>query len=236
MSEKQRRYTKDGVRSIIQSKDWYVFNQVSGGFNWSLSVQNIAHQLLTDPIKVRTAIETAFTPNCLSQIEMREDGETIKKTSLLKTLKDEHIDTYIWTVGDEQWQKTKFEKSGADRFIPTDHYYSSPHNKHETLNGMMRLLGNENDFFIVVDDKQSNIDFIDHLANEYKTYGIEIESYHMRLDDPKANATSFHHWLMEQIKGHPGKTLRLILDFDGVAADTDGVLSGPAVDNILKLL
>jgi len=236
MNEKTRSFTKEVVRDVIKNKAWYGLDPITGAFDWPLSVQKIATQLSINPIDTGDAIKRSFTPKCLTQVE--KPGKTIlpKKEPLLKALKDKGIEPYIWTVGDVDWQKTKIKRSGTTKFVKEDHYFFSQIHKEDTLRRMIELLQDNNSYFIVVDDKRSNVDFIASLAEEYKKRGIEVGNYHMKLEDPNANATAFYKWLLEQMKNHVGKKLKLILDFDGVVANTDEVLLGPVVDNLFALL
>lgn len=89
---------------------------------------------------------------------------------------------------------------------------------------------------MVVDDKPDNIELVRSLAQEYMNERIIIQDYLMRLRDREADATAFFRWLTYLKEAKAGQAMELILDFDGVVADTDGVLFGPAVDNLHALL
>ena len=181
-------------------------------------------------------MEESFTPQCLTQVEI-ETPEGLEKKPLIEVLHNDGIETFVWTVGDEYWQRTKFEKTGANNFILPDHYIFSPQKKEETLRELIEAIiaSQEKCFIIVVDDKKSNVDFVAQLGDEFRER-IEIGNYHMKLNDSQANPTAFYRWLQDQIKNYPGKKLKLILDFDGVIADTDSVLFGPVVDRLFELI
>jgi hypothetical protein len=152
----------------------------------------------------------------------------------LQALRTIAIKPHIWTVGDPEWQRTKFAKTGAFDFVDNDHYHCVEANKDERLRELLNELSKHTNQFIVVDDKQANIKKIRQITKEFMDKGIVIGDYHMKLYDPQADATAFFQWL-QSLGLSPG-SFELILDFDGVVADTDNVLFGPAVENLTRLL
>ena len=235
MSESTTPFTRDGVLGIIKSKAWYGLNSVTGSFDWKASVGNIASELRLSPNSVNCAIAQAFTPDCLSQVAHIESDDS-SSISLLGALQKIGIKPHIWTVGDPEWQRTKFERSGASEFIDPDHYHVSTANKLEDLRKIIESLSVDGKKrIIVVDDKESNLQEVRQLAEEYGKKGIKIGDYHMKLKDVQADATAFYQWL-QQLNEASGEPIELVLDFDGVVADTDGVLFGPATDNLWSVL
>lgn len=235
MSELSTPRTRDGVLSVIRSKAWYGLNPATGAFNWQASLNNIASELRLKPDSVNLAITQAFTPNCLSQVAQVENSNT--QIPLLAALQNIGIKPHIWTVGDPEWQKTKFERSGASEFVDSEHYHSSTANKLEDLKRIIEILSAQGKKrIIVVDDKESNLQEVRQLFDEYGKKGIKIGDYLMKLKDGQADATAFFQWLQQQLNEDSSQPIELVLDFDGVVADTDGVLFGPAVDNLWNLL
>jgi len=222
---------RERVLTIIAESAWCGISP-DGAFNWQLSLEKLAENLRLPIDQVKETMEESFTPQCLTQVEI-QTPEGLKRKPLIEVLHDEGIETFVWTVGDEYWQRTKFEKTGANNFIPLDHYIFSHQKKEKTLRKLIETIANQEQdcFVIVVDDKKSNVDYVAQLGDEFRER-IEIGNYHMKLNDPQANPTAFYRWLQDQIKNHPGKKLKLILDFDGVIADTDSVLFGPVVDRL----
>ena len=235
MSELSAHPTRDYVLSVIKNKAWYGLNPTTGSFHWETSVSNIASELSLNPNSVNSAITQAFTPNCLSQVTNENNSNT--QIPLLEALQKIGIKPYIWTVGDPEWQKTKFERSGASKFIAPDHYHNSISNK---INGLKEIIetisARGKKRIIVVDDKESNLNEVRQLFDEYGKKGIKIGDYLMKLKDGQADGTAFYQWLQQQLNESPSEPIEIVLDFDGVVADTDGVLFGPAIDNLWSLL
>jgi len=231
------------VKDVITNKGWYGYNDQNGGFNWPKSVGAIAGALSLDPIKVEEAITSAYTPMCLSQVELEgENGET-SSISLLKALQNKGVSPHIWTVGDLSWQEKKFNRSGAEHYVDKSHYHCSSSDKLKDLEVIIDAQVNSQDKpvkkrFIVVDDKEANIRDIKGLVSQYLERGVSLGNYHMKLNEPQADATAFYKWFLLQLKSaqDENEELVLILDFDGVVANTDAVLFGPAVENLAKLL
>jgi len=237
MAELKAPLTRDGVLGIIRNKAWYGLNPVTGAFNWKTSVDNIASELGLNPNRVNSAIAQAITPNCLSRVAHIENNDNNSQIPLLSALQKIGIKPHIWTVGDPEWQKTKFERSGASEFVDPDHYHNSTANKLEDLRRIIESLSSYGrKRIIVVDDKENNLQEVRQLYGEYGKKGIKIGDYLMKLKDGQADATAFYQWLQQQILDVSGEPIEFVLDFDGVVADTDGVLFGPATDNLWSLL
>jgi len=179
---------------------------------------------------------SAFTPSCLSQVRSTDPNGELRQEPLLSVLRNDGITPHVWTVGDIKWQITKFTRTGADIYVPVDHFHCSDAHKEQALIGIINSLSQVSSHFIVVDDKPSNVGFVASIQDEFRKRSVILQNFHMKLNDPQADATSFYHWLREQLTTIAPNDFQLILDFDGVIADTDGVLFGPAVENILKLL
>lgn len=229
MSEFPTSHTREGVLGVIKSKAWYGLNPLTDAFNWQASVNNIARELGLNPKSVDSAITQAITPDCLSRVN--------SSVSLLEALKTIGVSPHIWTVGDSKWQKTKFERSGASKFVDQKHYHSSISDKINDLRKIIRLISiTGKKRIIVVDDKGSNLNDVRKLFDEYRKKGIIIGDYLMKLKDGQADATAFFEWFQQQLNQASGEPIELVLDFDGVVADTDGVLFGPTTDNLWSLL
>lgn len=228
--------TREGVLSVIKSKAWYGLNPTTGFFNWEASVGNISRELGVNSNCVNSAITQAFTPKCLSQVAYVENNNN-KQIPLLEALQKIGIKPHVWTVGDPEWQKIKFERSGASEFVDPEHYHISTANKLENLKKIIESLSvNGKKRIIVVDDRESNLQEVRQLAKEYGKKGIKIGDYHMKLNDGQADATAFYQWLRQQINEVSDEPIELVLDFDGVVADTDKVLFGSATDNLWSLI
>ena len=229
MPEFTKPFTRDGVLGVIRSKAWYGLDPTTGAFNWQMSVNNIGQELGLDPSSVNSAIARAFTPNCLSRV-------SITNKPLLASLQDIGVHPHAWTVGDEDWQRTKFVNSGAIKYVDDAHYHSVELNKIKELRKIVDSLITQNVRTIVVaDDKESNIVDVKQLALEYRNRSVLIMDYLMKLSNPLADATAFYVWFKQLMHDRSNEQIGLILDYDGVIADTDGVLFGPAVDNLWGL-
>ncbi|NCO88602.1 hypothetical protein AUK04_04705 [Candidatus Roizmanbacteria bacterium CG2_30_33_16] len=232
MTEIPKQTPRDYVLNIMQSKAWYGFNPINHAFNWKTSVDTIAASLDIDPRKTAEVITLAFTPECLSRVTTK-NGEQIP---LLQAVINMGITPDIWTVGDPIWQKTKFKKSGAFFLYPRserkNRFHCSKKNKHKALDKIIQgLIEQGKKQIIVVDDKLNNVE---NLEAKYTAKEQSVIGWYMKLNDPQADATAFYNWLQEQ-SFNPNE-VGLVFDFDGVVADTDGVLFGPATDNLWRLL
>lgn len=233
MAETPKQTPRDHVLNIMQSKAWYEFNPINHAFNWSTSIHAIAQSLDIDPRATAEAITLAFTPDCLSKVVINDGAQS---TPLLQVVINMGITPDIWTVGDPNWQKIKFIRSGAFAIYPQmeaeKHFHCSKKNKHEALDKIIkRLISQGKKQIIVVDDKLQNVEMLSEI---YAAKGQNVIGWFMKLNDPQTDATAFYHWLQEQ-PFNPNE-VGLVFDFDGVVVDTDGVLLGPATDNLLRLL
>ena len=225
--------TKDFVLQIIQNKAWYGFNPETHAFNWQASLENIAASLNLNPQEVNQTITQAFTPDCLSQV-IRKDNSSV---SLLEATLEIGLMPHLWTVGDKDWQMEKFLRSGAANLIAKDHYHCSLDNKTQALEGIIKTLTQEGrDHIVVVDDKDTSLQSVKKLAQEYKARKVTIFDYLMKLSNPQADPTAFFDWLQGLRQKVTNNQIGLIFDFDGVVANTDQVLFGQAVDNLYNLL
>lgn len=233
MTQVEASINRDFVLQIIQSKAWYGHNPETQAFNWQISLDNIASSLKLDPQDVNQAITEAFTPDCLSQV-IRDDHSSIP---LLAAVQELGIKPHLWTVGDKGWQEEKLQRSGAANFITQGQYHCSLDNKTQALESIIKTLAQEGkDHIVVVDDKDTSLQAVKKLAGEYSAKKVTIFDYLMKLSDPQADATVFVDWLQTLMRKISSKKIGLVLDFDGVVANTDKVLFGPAVDNLYNLL
>lgn len=229
MSERSRPSSRDQVLNVVRSKAWYGLDPHTGAFNWENSLSNIARDLKISANDAGRAFTTAFTPDCLSKVNIN-----FVDVPLLKALHKINKTPHIWTVGDEKWQKIKFEKSGAAYYVPEDHFHCSSSNKIEKLKTIVDNLSKRTKQIIVADDKADNVREIQILADVYSKKGINIGNFYMNLSNSQADGTAFYRWLLPHLA--QDRNLELILDFDGVVANTDAVLLGPAVDNLWSLI
>jgi len=237
MKENPHMAIRSYIYEIVTSKGWYMVNS-TGVFDFNTSVAQLGEYLFLPPERVKQALTNAITPECLSQV-VQDIGGKVTRTPLLQALTREGIPPHLWTEGGEEWQRTKIIKSGADTYVPENrcHIYSS--DKLHGLGPILSEIGKDkkNRRVIIVDDKWSNIEKIKQLANEYGSSGIEMVDYHMKLNDPQADATAFFEWLLKQkYEVHErGQEFELILDFDGVVINTDEAIQGKGVDALVRL-
>lgn len=227
---------RDCILKVVQTKAWYGLDPDNGAFNWQRSLENIALTLGREPADVGAAFTNAFSPSCLSKVSFaHEEGENENKP-LLEALASDGIRPYIWTVGDPSWQETKFLRSGASQYVERDHLICSPSHKIDSLKAIVeKMRDNGTRHIVVADDKISNVEAVRQLGAEYAEQGVHIYDYLVKLQDHNADATAFYQWI-QLLKKSSGYSPEVILDFDGVTADTDAVLFGPAIDNLLKLV
>ena len=222
------------VSKVVMDKAWYHLDPNTGAFNFDVSVSKMAEALQLPMQSTKEAIGSAFTPECLSQVEHQPP------VPLLKALRGAAIVPHIWTVGDAEWQRYKYIKTDAAKYVPEDHYHCYDANKLIELERLIDTLtiSNKQKRVIVVDDKWENIEGVRKIAIELKKKGIEMIDYHMNLNDPKADATAFFSWVLGQKSDAQTiqKELEVILDFDGVVANTDKVLKGGVVEKLLDLV
>jgi hypothetical protein len=236
------------IRGILKSVWWKSFEE-TGKFNLSESIGNLAGALEMDPEVVRGCIIEAVSPDCLSKVSMDEEGkdrrpliENLSENNfevycLLRALKEEGTEMFVWTLGDEDWQREKFRRSGAGDFIDSRHLFVSEGvEKTEKLREILEKILSEKInrpvHVYVVDDNLERIAEAISLSGEYAKKGIILHDYHFKLQDKEADGTAFYKYIISERSVHPD--LVLVLDFDGVIADTDGALFGKAVINIIK--
>ena len=253
MAEKQEpteapdKQTLNRVKEIIGSKAWYGLDPETGAFNWSISINQIAEMLGFEDREpdVRTAFESGFTPDTLSQVTVPlEDGRS-KQISLIEAVAERNIEHFIWTVGDVSWQKTKMKLTGAADLIDEEHFVCLPLNKLAELKTILHKLQarkrSQPMHVIVVDDKPANTEAAKKASQEYESSSANgptftIGDYTMKLNDPKADAQAFYKFLVAYQEQHPDEEVVVILDFDGVVANTDQALFGPVAEQLARLL
>lgn len=234
------------IRGIIESTWWRSYGE-TGVFSLDQSIADLSEALGMEPSLVRDCIRESVTPECLVKISQNpESGRPLVEEldvnnfevyCLLGVLKEEGFSMFAWTLGDEEWQREKFRRSGAGNFIDSNHLFvEEGTEKISKLKEILdRILSERSDSPVhvyVVDDNQKNIDDAMGLSSEYESKGIELHNYHLKLDDPNADGTAFYNYMIEERKKYPN--LVLVLDFDQVIANTNGALFGSACENILK--
>ena len=228
------------IRQIIKSKTWYGLDQETGAFNWQASLENISSALNITPENVRNAIVNAYTPDCLTKIPaISSEGEQIE-IPLLEGLQKLKLRTIVWTVGDIAWQKEKFIRSTANSYVNEPDYFCSTTNKFLELREILNSLTDKPNtrgkrHVLIVDDKAGNIDAAMKFSQEYEDQGLILHNYHLKLRDDKADASAFYRHVEKMKQDLGDSELTLILDFDGVIADSDSVLFGPACENLARL-
>lgn len=221
------------IKNIIAQKAWYSFNPKTNSFNWSESLEKLSDSFGIPKNDLGQIFEKSFDPSCLITAEVSQTGDK-KRIPLIEAVFNMGISLHIWTVGDESWQRKKYEKVGAYRWITNDNYHCAALNKEEELKRIILSMNTAGKKIIVVDDKEENIERIKKLAIELKPLGILIFDYHFKKNDPQADGTAFIKWLTTNFSGE--LSLEIFLDFDGVVADTDSVLFNQAVDGIYEYL
>lgn len=231
------------IRYTIAQKGWYGYNPDTGAFDWDESIAAISTSLgLTGHEQaVKNTIEQAYTPACLTTVEIEIEEGRKETVPLIAAIRALGIESFIWTMGDRKWQQTKYYQSGAVHFIPEDHFIAEEHDKISVLPLIFDRLreSGEPTHVIVVDDKHDNTEGVKQLAQTYEPPDNQIMSigdYHLKIKDPLANPQAFYEFVRAKQRELPGTRLVVVFDFDGVVADTDSVLYGPAAENIEKLL
>ncbi len=233
------------IQGIFRNKKTWYSDAPEGGFDWKQSVQKVATQLRGeigwgDASQVPTAIENAFSPESLTRVEGEHPEPLIARAHEL--VKQYNGDLYVWTVGDPEWQRTKFQRCGIGEYVDEAHYLRSSAGKGNRLRELLAELslatGNDRTTFVyVVDDKPENLAAVMQMAGEFRNSGVQLGNYHMKLDDPLADATACFQYLAERMKTHAeaGEKPVLVFDQDGVLTDTDRTLFEVASRNILEL-
>ena len=223
------------VLSTVQNKGWY-YNQ-DGVFSWSGSVKQIAQTLGVEPGRAQDAIENSFTPEALTQVTVAQDDKEIE-VPLLQVLKENGYPMWIWTEGDEAWQRTKCEKTGVWQYVDKKNFSCAPKEKSDLLEKIVAEIiqkYGEGACVVVVDDKAANTEKSQQILGGIK--GINAFNYHLKLNDLQADPTAFFTFLQNDVReAAKGKPIITVLDFDGVIANTDGVLLGKATDALTALM
>ncbi len=224
------------IRQIIKDKAWYGYNPETQAFDWGKSLQALSESLdFIDPQTLGLVIESCYTPNCLTQVTIVDPQTEEKRTQpLIRALVENGFQITVWTVGDSQWQRRKFELAGLT-YLENQGSITFNCSSRDKINTLKEILDNKpDDNFIVVDDKRETIDQVASIQSQYKNL---IFQYHMKLNDPQANPNSFFNWLRRETTnlGLTSQQVHLILDFDGVIADTDNVLFDPVVERLAKI-
>ena len=234
------------VREVIRQKAWYGLNPETGLFNWDLSIRNISDTLglsSREP-QVKEAFASAFTPNCLTKVQIKLADGSLSEQSLIEAVKKLGIEQFIWTVGDSEWQLEKYKRSGASQIIESDHYQYVPENKLFQLRTMLSDLKarkrGKNMHVLVADDKDKHTNEVKAMIREFEEKpeggpSFTIGDYFFNLDDENANAQAFYNFVQKYQEENRDDEVVIIFDFDGVVADTDGVLFGPAAEIIAGL-
>ncbi len=231
------------VQQVMREKLWYTYHP-DGSYDWPGSVHAITEDL-KDRLRwdapdlethLRLTMENSFSADGLTLIDREHPIPFVQSMALLG--RDNHAPVYMWTVGDTVWQRTKFEKSGANRWIDDAHFRAVPRNKHEELANIIQELKivktAEQAFHVyVVDDKWSNLNQLSQLKAQVASAGIFIHDYHLKPLDSEADPTACYRFIKKEIEKHTekGEQSAIILDFDGVCIDSDGTLfHGASVD------
>ena len=212
----------DQIRQIIAAKHWYAkpFDIDESAVNLSESLNNIGIKLSQG--QIRELLELAFG---FGTVEVEgEEGEMI---SLAFYLTHHGYNWVVWTVGDANWQKIKIGRSGVGRYISLDqHWIFNEQDGEDKVMGLVeriRQVESEVKKIIVVDDKRENLDVaIRVLRNNFPN--IEVVDFHFKIEDKQANADKFVGWLQSQVQGYRKDQVLVIMDFDSVLVDTNGVL------------
>lgn len=235
------------IGRAMREKTYYHFVPETGRYNWLASVGNIASSLGRPErtLDIKLAIEQSFTPDALTKVAIEREMNGKKELvtmSLLQAIKEMGIDPYIWTVGDPEWQKTKFKNCHADVYVDEDHYLDAAENKKDRVREYIDRHSPDDDAVVhlyLVDDKSKNIDeVLREMGAAAHDKKIMLHSYHLKLTDPMADPTAFYKWFQEEQKTHGEheERIELFLDMDGVVIDTDRIMNGTAVANIAQVL
>jgi len=205
-------------------------------------VRDVASVLEVDPEVIRESIESAITPEILVKVKFDEKDQSLVEALnqnrfdiyyLLRLLHERGYDISVWTMGDEAWQRRKLQLSGADKFVAPDHVFISEGDKTDKLREIIKINLKEKSSPIhiyVVDDNRDRLQQALALNTEYETKDVYIHDYQIKIHDKNADGTAFYKWITAERAKNPN--LILVMDFDQTIADTDGALSGIAVENI----
>jgi len=240
MKEGSLHFSHDQIRDIVAQKAWYGLDPQTGAFDWQASLNKLANQFSLSADTLGPLITDCFTSDCLSRVKLEKNDQQTT-VPLIQAISDLNIPFIVWTVGDCNWQKTKIQRTQTDQYIKKeDGYVCASANKLEMLKTVLTKISqnmpSENKIkVIVVDDKAEILTkLMEEVAPVFSRQNIAIGNYHMKLNDPQADANAFYRWLQDQLQDNP--SLYLVLDFDGVIADTNSVLFGPVVEKIFAAL
>jgi hypothetical protein len=227
------------IQSTIATKAWYGLTD-SGGFNWPASVGKMTEGLRSglswdkpDLFEtVRQALETAFTPDCLTRV----GGEPF--VARLAALAHAHgNDLIVWTVGDVGWQKKKAENTGIFTLgVTRENFRCTSENKRagllDILQGIREHKPTEAALHTyVLDDKQESVRDIRSLTQEAAVLNVTLHDFHVKLDEHGAGPSDAYAYLTDKLAGS-GDSVWIISDFDGVIANTDEALKERGARNI----
>lgn len=189
---------------------------------------------------MQTAIELCFTDQSLTQTTLVDKKQGIEYTKpFIKAIIDLGIKPYIWTVGDIQWQITKYQNTQISNFVPQEQFLCASKNKLHIIKQRVTQNLSPISHIFIVDDKRETITTIhNQLVPLAEENGITIHTYHMKIHDDHANPTAFMTWLGEELKRYniTLQEIELYLDMDGVVIDTDTVMNGPVTNAIKSMI
>ncbi len=234
MEESLSSQNRREIQDIIAEKAWYRIDPKEGNFDWERSLESLAFLLDVDKETLRLVIETSFSPDFLSSVEI-VDSKTGKKTKkpLIHILAEEGYRMIIWTEGDERWQRRKIELVGLADLEKNNQVevFISGSDKVGILGEILKKILSQNNYVLVVvaDDKSEIIDQLTKMKEQYPN----LLPYHIQLNDPDKDATAFYSWLKGH-KANPSQTL-VVLDLDGTVLDSHGVLLRPVVEKLIRI-
>src|SRR3989338_4108354 len=239
--------TLERVKGVIGEKAWYGYDEQTGAFDLSKSIRKIIDSLegftgLED--QVREAFESSYTPDYLTTVQSEADGQAIR-LPLVAAIGQLGLEQFIWTVGDTDYQRLKFTRSTTSDYIDNEHYYCMPADKFSELRKILGGLKTRERIqdmqVIIVDDKDVQTHRVKEMAPEYNENqegrkAFNVSEYYINLKDPNANAQAFYEFVLKFRQENSQTELVLILDFDGVVADTNSVITGPVAEKLTMLL
>lgn len=185
---------------------------------------------------------SSFSPDSLIKVKRQRDDFQEQKEPLLAVLKEDGFSFYLWSEGDKNWQKKKFEQVEAARWVREIKCFFFSKKKVEGLPEIIKRIFNQEEgllrediLIIIVDDKKENLERAADVL-ERSQPSVEWLPYHFKISDPQADANAFYLWLQQVRRENPNKRIEIILDFDNVVIDTNGVLLNVVPENILRLI
>ncbi len=212
------------VFEIVAGKYWY-----TTPFQIGASTQNLA-----DTILERTGLH--ILPHAVKELLIAGFSFGLtpvytgkKWLSLAQAVKDEGFNPYAWTVGDKEWQETKYHQSGLSKYIPPEGFLvpeGTSSEKTAVLLEELRRLNIAPPLLIVVDDKLENLQALERqLPPDLR--GV-FTSFHFKPENDLADANYFFHWLrdMSREKKVSPERVFLAMDVDNVLLRTNEILFG----------